>query len=69
MPIVHTCSSFYCTISRKIMTISVKAETHVIILHTTRKFVTSVTHTQADGPDTDNKTLNVLIDDDDVQHH
>ena len=42
------------------MAISVKAETHVMVLHTNRKFVaatpTSVTHTQ-----TDNKNLNVLI--------
>ena len=29
------------TITRKIMAISVKAETHVIILYTTRKFVTA----------------------------
>ena len=48
------------TISRKIVAISVKAEMHVMDLHTTRKFVmatpTSVTHTR-----TDNKNLNVLM--------
>ena len=48
-------------ISRTInMAISMKAETHVMILNTTRKFVTatttSVTHRQ-----TDNLNLNVLI--------
>ena len=41
------------------MAISVKAETHVMVLHTTHKFVTANAHIRHTR--TDNKNLNVLM--------